>query len=168
MLQKSHQKSPLFGFFICMTHKKTSLRRVTGLPEQCSGGTIRLYEKPRLEERPLAPIYLRPVTFALRAPEGVLRRRHYTLLLHGVYYIAKRSFCTHGNGVLRPGNFNSVASLPLLQSQSQSFKHPSRRVSNRALISSHWVEVPNTRNKGASLMFDSWLRFFRRNINILI
>ena len=50
-----------------------------------------MYEKPRLEERPLAPIYLRPVTFALRAPEGVLRRRHYTLLLHGVCYIAKRS-----------------------------------------------------------------------------
>ena len=71
-----------------MTHKKklqltaseTSLRRVTGLPEQYSGGTIRMYEKPRFEERQLAPIYLRPVTFALRAPEGVLRRRHYILL----------------------------------------------------------------------------------------
>ena len=110
-------------------------------------------KEPRLEERPSAPIHLRPVTLALRAPEGTLRRRPYTT--HYNYMMCttqlKGRFCTHGNGVLRPG---SVASLPLLQSQSQSFKHPSRRVSNQTLISSRWVEIPNTRNKGG--LFNVW------------
>ena len=112
-------EEPPFWLFYLHDTQKHRPRSVTGLPEQCSGGTIRMYEKPRLEERPLAPIHLRPITLALRAPEGTLRRRHYTLLLHGVCYILlKGRFCTHGNGVLPLGNFDSVASLPLLQSQS--------------------------------------------------
>ena len=78
------EEPPFWLFYLHDTQKlqltasETSLHRVTGLPEQCSGGTIKMYEKPRLEERPLAPIHLRPVTLALRAPEGTLSRRHYT------------------------------------------------------------------------------------------
>ena len=117
MLQNVTLEEPPYWLFYL--HDTQKLHSVTGLPEQCSGGTIRMYEKPRFEERQLAPIYLRPVTFALRAPEGTLRRRHYTLLLHGVCYILlKGRFCTHGNGVLPLGNFDSIESLPLLQSQS--------------------------------------------------
>ena len=134
-------------------------------------------KEPRLEERPSAPIHLRPVTLALRAPEGTLRRRPYTT--HYNYMMCttqlKGRFCTHGNGVLRPGNFDSVASLPLLQSQSQSFKHSSRRVSSIPVVefqTEHLfhpvgLKFPTQEIRGASLMFGSWLRHptrgFRRD-----
>ena len=129
MKLESYSFQPFF-FFWCSTEKiekHSSARHVGGQPERCPGGTDK---KPRLEERPSAPIHLRPVTLALRAPEGTLRRRHYTLLLHGVYYIAKRSvlhtwkWC-FTTGQLWQRSEPTIIAIPVVEfqaSQSSSFK----------------------------------------------